>query len=594
MRPFLAGIGTASEGLIGRTGLKNCVRKDSVPMTNALPSSMRNKESRLQNSAARRTAAETTPLVRALASEVGRLEALRVRSWLGVSAAITVGSCLQVLTRPGHTTVGIAIGLFCAAWFAWVDRELRRGRWRAPYAWGTVAVEQLLPPLLLAALALRVSPLYAAVSRVHIIIYCGSLIIGILRLNPNYSLASSGFAFFSYLAVAQVIILPGLSSALPQELDRSTAAQFIQATYLVFAGLVAAIVAMGLRNAVGGVVRTVRADELFGKYHLERELASGGMGTVWLAKYCPEGGFERPVAVKMIHPQLARISSFVDSFRAEAALSARLVHQHIVQVFDFGRVDDRYFLAMEYVEGVTLRDLMARSTNARVNFPEPVVGAIGRAILAGLAFAHEEARDKDGALLRVIHRDLAPSNILVSKGGAVKITDFGIARALGDDEETHTEHIMGHLDHMAPEQLRTGVLDARTDLYCVGILIWEMLLLRRLYRRPSRAAIMHAIAHEDAPLPSTIDGALVRWDSFFRKALARDPEQRFQSARDMGQALYEIAGECGEEAISQFALSVSHHELVDGADAATDIVTRTANDQSTWLRTADERAGANS
>jgi serine/threonine-protein kinase len=276
------------------------------------------------------------------------------------------------------------------------------------------------------------------------------------------------------------------------------------------------------------------------------------MGVVWRATYCPEGGFARPAAVKLVHAHLVHDQSFVDAFRTEASLGARLVHSHIVQVFDFGVVDDRYFLAMEYVDGPTLREVMVKAATASQDIPPVVAGAIVRGILAGLGFAHGEARDENGSLLRVIHRDLAPSNILSSRGGSVKLTDFGIARALRDRAVDATQTVAGHLDHMAPEQANAAPLDERTDLFCVGILLWELLCGRPLFLRANQPATLLAITFGDIPLPSSEDPTLEPWDAVCARALSRDPDKRYRTAAQMASAIRAVGGDVGEEAIARF------------------------------------------
>jgi serine/threonine protein kinase len=234
------------------------------------------------------------------------------------------------------------------------------------------------------------------------------------------------------------------------------------------------------------------------------------------------------------------------------------MHHHIVQVLDFGRIDDAYFLAMEYVDGITLRELMRRADAQGARIPGDVCVFIGDGILAGLGFAHEDARDSDGARLRVVHRDLAPANVLVSKAGAVKITDFGIARALRDAASTVTG-VVGHAGHMAPEQVEGAAFDERADLFCAGIILWELVCGRSLFDRPSDAASLRAISLAEVPAPSSIDPQLAPWDRFLLRALARQPADRFQSAREMAAALNDVAanvGRANEDALARLIASL--------------------------------------
>jgi serine/threonine-protein kinase len=281
----------------------------------------------------------------------------------------------------------------------------------------------------------------------------------------------------------------------------------------------------------------VRASELFGKYRLGPRIAQGGMGEVLRAVYCPEGGFERPVALKRINSELSQQPQVVESFRSEAALCSRLLHPNIVQVLDFGRVEDTYFLSMEFVDGGTLGELLWRAQKAAVPVPERVVVQVGRDILAGLSFAYDEARGADGKLLRVLHRDLNPPNVLLSRTGMSKVSDFGIARVGADASDTNSQVVIGKPSYMSPEQASGEPQDGRSDLFAVGIILWELLCGRKLFERGGDSENMLAIVNEDAPPPSRFRALDARWDAFFSRALARALEERFQSAAEMRDAL---------------------------------------------------------
>jgi serine/threonine-protein kinase len=285
------------------------------------------------------------------------------------------------------------------------------------------------------------------------------------------------------------------------------------------------------------------------------------MGTVFEALYCPEGGFERRVAIKRIHPHLAQQPRFVDAFRREAELCARMAHPNVIQVFDFGRVREAYFLAMEYVEGLTLWELCERARTKERAIPAGLVGHIGREILAGLIHAHEEARGPDASPLRIVHRDLCPQNVLVSIDGQVKLTDFGVARALRDAAARDTKTEGGHLAYMAPEQARGEPIDPRSDLFPIGVILWELLAGRPLFRRENEAATLHALLSE--PIPRVADaqeGLDASWDAFLKRALARAPADRFGSAREMLAALSEVRGaeiERAGEMLARLALGLA-------------------------------------
>jgi serine/threonine-protein kinase len=305
------------------------------------------------------------------------------------------------------------------------------------------------------------------------------------------------------------------------------------------AGVAFAVAVVGLRGALRKAERVVRQNDLFGKYRLGAPIASGGMATVVHASYCPDGGFERPVAIKRIHPHLAAQEIVVERFRREAEIGARLAHPNIVSVLDFGRVEDTWFIAMEHVDGTDLRRLLLSLRRRKNRMPAHLAGLIAHAVLQGLAFAHGGARDKDGRLLHVVHRDLSPANVLIASTGDVKIADFGIACALREAEAHHTRHLAGSVCYLAPEQARRGGLDQRADLFAVGVLLWEMLTGRQLWRRDEEAMTLLAILHEEAPLVQWL-GVSSCWDAVLSRALAKDPAARFDNAKEMADAIERV------------------------------------------------------
>jgi serine/threonine-protein kinase len=492
-------------------------------------------------------------IANALSLEVSRLELLRATAGLAMSVVMmVVGASVLGRGSVAVGAVGMAAGFVAFSWFLFVRRLLRQRRFRPALGWVTVAMENSFPWLFYAALGFLGQPAAAHHDWGPLLLYCGVLVVGVLRLSPVYSMVMGLVATVLYQLVTWLVLVP-IHVARAGAVDEFTVRGEITRVLMILgAAAMVAWVTHGLRGAVGGVVRSIRAADLFGKYRLESELAAGGMGVVWRATYCPEGGFERPAAIKLVHTHLMDDPGFVDAFRREAALGARLVHHNIVQVFDFGIVDDRYFLAMEFVDGPTLREVMVRAAKADLKIPPAVAGAITRAILAGLSYAHAEAKDTDGAVLRVIHRDLAPSNILMSKGGAVKLTDFGIARALRDNVADETQTVAGHVDHMAPEQATAQPLDERTDLFCVGILLWELLCGRPLFLRGNQPATLLAITMGEIPLPSEEDPTLAAWDPLLRRALDRDPAGRFTSAAQMASAVGAVVGDVGDETVARF------------------------------------------
>lgn len=471
----------------------------------------------------------------ALGAEIERLELLICRLWRVLALVSVIGGLLTYLTLELRMGAWCALGAaVLLAWFSVEERIRMRGN---PPRWlgiANVLVESTMPWAFLVIIALTESAAYALGSWVPPMLFCALIVASTARLRSVLPMiiAVSGAVAFPLLYFTLVRGLLTVSAS--REPLYAPSMQLSRALSLLAAGMLGSAVASGLRQALRRAHGRVRERDLFGKYRLERRIASGGMGTVYQATYCPEGGFERPVAVKQIHEHLARESRFVDAFRHEAELSARLAHPNIVQVLDFGRTGDRYFLALEFVDGVTLSELLKRLRADGELLALPVVAYITREVLMGLAYSHGGARDTEGRLMRVVHRDLCPSNVLVSKNGEVKIADFGVARALKDAESASTTSVVGHVAYISPEQAQAKPVDERSDLFSLGTIIWEMLCDRPLFNRGAEAPTLMALVHGDIAPPSTHRAPIDEgWDALVMLALERDVDQRAASARDL-------------------------------------------------------------
>lgn len=495
------------------------------------------------------------PLGSALDDEIHRVDLLVARLWQRLSLLGLVGAVLVafLVSRP----LGIGTGAFAfvgAAWFTVTVSLLQRGRGGRMLWATTTAFESLLPWVSFVILVHAQGAEYALGSWVPPMLFLALVMAGIARLRPLTPLVVGVSSSLAFLALHFFVAKPALPAGAALEALFQDRTQLTRAVTLSLSGALGMFVSAGLRNVFARAESSARAQELFGKYRLLRQIAAGGMGTVHEAIYCPEGGFERRVAVKRIHPHLAEQAKLVDQFRTEAELSARLVHRNIVQVLDFGRVVDSYFLAMEYVDGLTLRGLMRRLWHAERELPAAMAAHFGREILAGLEYSHEVAHGSDGSPLRVIHRDLSPANVLVSRTGEVKISDFGLARALKDAASTRTRTVAGHVGYMAPEQARGESLNERCDLFSVGVILWELLAGRRLFWRDNESATLLALVADPVPPICSIRPDLdPRWDAFLERAMAREPEDRFGSAREMDAALFDLsppAGRAGTVAVA--------------------------------------------
>jgi serine/threonine-protein kinase len=236
-------------------------------------------------------------------------------------------------------------------------------------------------------------------------------------------------------------------------------------------------------------------------YLLFDRIGVGGMAEIYLARGKTRVGVTRHAVVKLVLPSFAGDTKFADMLIAEAKLAAQLSHANIVQTYDLGRVDDRLYIAMEYVEGFDLNELLRRCTKAHVALPAEFVFYIIGETLRALDYAHRR-KDSNGKPLGIVHRDVSPSNVLISLEGEVKLCDFGIARAVNVLDASPTETIEGKAAYMSPEHARGETIDARADVFAASIVLWELLAGRRLYKNtPNESALNQARNGEAPPIP---------------------------------------------------------------------------------------------
>jgi eukaryotic-like serine/threonine-protein kinase len=270
----------------------------------------------------------------------------------------------------------------------------------------------------------------------------------------------------------------------------------------------------------------------FGKYFLTEKLATGGMAEIYLAKIVGPGGFEKQLVIKQIHPKLTGQRHFVDLFVAEAKTLVTLTHGNIVPVYELGVIDDTYFIAMEYIDGPTLYRLTEALARREVRMDPAIAAWITARVLEGLDYAHRKGEG-------VIHRDLSPRNVMLSRDGEVKLVDFGIAVTLGDGGDTGDQSApTGSFPYMSPEQVRKEPLNPQTDLFSVGVLLWEMLTGHRLFARTTADATLHAVVEGDIPRPSAQRPDIPdKLEEIVMRALERDMTSRWPSAGEMLAAL---------------------------------------------------------
>jgi serine/threonine-protein kinase len=275
----------------------------------------------------------------------------------------------------------------------------------------------------------------------------------------------------------------------------------------------------------------------FGRYGLLGRLATGGMADIYLAEENMAAGEKRYAVIKLVKPILADDSEFDEMFVREGRVAMRLAHPNICHVYEFGRIEDRFFIAMEYVDGVTLRDLVRRAAKRGEDVPVPILVRIIADIAEALDFAHR-LKDAGGRSLGVVHRDVSPHNMMVSFEGVVKLLDFGVAKDRTEASAGESGTVKGKFAYMSPEQCSGQPVDGRSDVFALGICLFEALSGRLLYKRDTQYDTFKAIIEEAVPsvltVKPTVPAAL---DVVVRKALAKDPAARFQTAGAFQEAL---------------------------------------------------------
>ncbi|MBI4510032.1 MAG: serine/threonine protein kinase [Deltaproteobacteria bacterium] len=279
-----------------------------------------------------------------------------------------------------------------------------------------------------------------------------------------------------------------------------------------------------------------------GKFLLMERIGSGGMAEVHRAVLCGNAGFAKPVALKRMLPALGESAELVRRFKEEARVTSMLSHACIAQVFELGEMDGRPYLAMEHVDGLDLGALSNRMASASMRLPAAACAFVLAEAARGLAHAHE-ARGRRGEWLGIVHRDMSPQNVLLSRAGEVKITDFGIALARGREVRTASGMVLGKLVYMAPEQLAGEPVDARADVFALGAILYELLAGQVPFPDQSEPAVMARLQGAKALPPSVLNPSAPReLEAIAMRALSFRRDERYPTARAMVLALSTYLG----------------------------------------------------
>lgn len=277
--------------------------------------------------------------------------------------------------------------------------------------------------------------------------------------------------------------------------------------------------------------QTLMPGARIGRYEIIGRLAVGGMAELYLARVTGLEGFRKLVVLKRILPERAANKEFVRMFLDEARLAALLQHPNIAQVYDIGSVDGHYFFTMEYVHGESLQKVLAASRFAGRDVPLDQAIAIGAGIAAGLHHAHEKT-DPEGRPLGIVHRDVSPSNVLVTYEGGVKVVDFGVAKAAERQAKTRAGTLKGKVAYMSPEQCRGEHIDRRSDVFSIGIVLYELTTGVRPFQGENEFTVLQHITARDPPPPSAVrPGYPAALEKIVLRSLRRDPEERYPTAQ---------------------------------------------------------------
>jgi serine/threonine-protein kinase len=318
---------------------------------------------------------------------------------------------------------------------------------------------------------------------------------------------------------------------------------------------------------------SIERTQVVGRYALHGEIASGGMAVVYLGKLLGPVGFSRPVAIKRMHRSLARDPNLRDGFIDEARLASRIRHPNVVPMIDVVDQNDELLLVMEYVHGESLNELLRAARRRGERVPLRVALAIIAGVLHGLHAAHE-ATSETGAPLNIVHRDVSPQNVLVGVDGVPRVLDFGIARAAVRTLQNTGEGIIkGKLAYMAPEQLGGVPVDRRADVFSASVLLWEMLAGRRLFVRDEDSRVMvEKLLRGTIEAPSVHAPAVPKLlDAITLHGLTRNPEQRFETAREMALAIERFGDTARPTEVAEWVESLAMEAIAGRKDKLKDL-----------------------
>jgi serine/threonine-protein kinase len=416
-------------------------------------------------------------------------------------------------------------------------RALRQGHFHPAFQWLDSAVSVSIPAVA-CALDIAFHDPFSALTAPQLVGWGALITVCALRAGRKLAYAAATLAVVEYLGLYIFMVLPRLTPDAPRTLMWPL--MTLRAAFLFMYGPLSATLAEHLVRKAEEALRAIREKDVMGKYFLHERLGAGGMAEVFRATYSPEGGFEKQVAVKRVLPAYADDEEFISLFRREAELGSMLIHPNVVQVLDLGRHQGTLFLAMEYVDGLPLSALLRRLPQRRL--PPAAVAYLGAEVALALAYVHGRT-NSEGEPLGLVHRDINPPNILVSRIGEVKLSDFGIARAAHLLAVTQTRTVRGKAGYMAPEQARGKPLDGRADLFALGLTLYEALSGQRVRRGDNEDELMRAAIHQEIPpLSELVPDVSPALESAIMGLLQPDLSRRTRSGDVLHRQLLDLTG----------------------------------------------------
>jgi serine/threonine-protein kinase len=480
-----------------------------------------------------------------------------VARWMSITGAVCFVIALALGPQIGWKLAGGLAGLLLlvVGYYGGLQVALSRGWYHPAVAWVNVCIETSIPLLVMLLDFHARGPDYALTAP-PMMVWGALICFSALRASRSLSLTAGALAAAEYTLAYALLLHP--AQAPDTLLSLTSPFIAVRVFFLLASGAAGALLAHHFLQKAVQALQAVRAADLLSKYILHEKLGEGGMAEVFRATYSPEGGFEKPVAVKRVLPEFAQNADFSELFLTEAKLGSLLTHPNIVQVLDVGKLGGTYVLAMEYVDGTTLRDVIR---SRREPLPLAAISYLGAELAFALDYLHKRT-DSDGKPLGLVHRDVNPPNVLISRIGEVKLSDFGVAQAAKRVDDEDPTRVVGKPGYTAPEQVKHLRIDHRADLFCMGLVLYEALTGRRALQGTTVEALLAACLEE---LP---DPAITRPDipteisDVVGSLLSLDPEMRPPDGRTVRERLLSLQGPMAPYPHGQQALAKAVNEAM--------------------------------